>query len=476
MTKQLTFPMSPLSLVQLGLILWLSCTSLFAQVKQAGLVRLLNSKNQVLPGVSVIFDDAPPQVSGSDGRFILDFRTKKEGELLFLESITKSRHELVNEKSFQFIKASKNGQLAADIIMAPIGTVEAAKKEYYAVSSRAVKAIYDQQLKALQTQVQKAQYTQEQYAQKLAELQLRFEEQKKQLDHLADRFARVNFDDVSELYREALELFKKGKIEEAIKKLESANLLERVQKHLKEQVNIEAEDTFLTVKNREITQALDRDLEVLHLQTQLYMSQQQQIPPRPLPDSNNLDLFEQVRQYMLLRDTNAVILTYQKIIRQPKASLEQKITAYSEVGNLHQIQKQIPQALRAYLEHYKLSEQWTVQSAKSVPSLRQVLIACARLGSLYLRMNEPTLAASYFSKGTQVNNLLLQKLPNDPMLKFNLVVALIESARMLRQQNPNEAKTRAGKAEKILLELNKLSPQNELYRTYLQMAREVLNN
>ena len=353
------------NMVQLGLILWLSCTSLFAQVKQAGLVRLLNSKNQVLPGVSVVFEGAGPQVSGSDGRFTLNFPYKNPGDLLFLKSITKTGYELVNEKAFQFIKASNNGQLATDLILAPLGTVEAARREYYAVSSKAVKAIYDQQLKALQVQLQKAQYSQEQFGQKLGELQERFEQQKKQLDQLADKFARVNFDDVSDLYREALELFKKGKIEEAIKKLESADLLTRINKRLTEQSKIEALDQELVAVEQEYAVALKKDLEALRLQTQLYLNHQQQRPTKPLLDSNKQELFEQARQYLLLRDTSSCLLTYQKIIQQPKASLKQKTIAYGEVGSLYLAQKQMPLALRAYLEQFKLAEQMARETIKN---------------------------------------------------------------------------------------------------------------
>ena len=206
-------------------LLFLCCclginTISFSQITQKGQVRELNSDKQPIAGTQIVFTDASSEVSGSDGNFALVFQTKQPGDLIFKESIYKKGYELVNEKDFEIVKISNTDQLGVDVILAVEGTVDAAKKEYYEVSDAALKEGYNRKIRALQKDLENAQLTQEEYLDQLKSLQETLQNQKERLDPLAEKFARVNFDDVAPIYEEALQLFKEGKIDAAIEVLE----------------------------------------------------------------------------------------------------------------------------------------------------------------------------------------------------------------------------------------------------------------
>ncbi len=59
---------------------------------------------------------------------LLLLQNKKPGDLIFMERIYKRGFELVNEKDFEITKISNTDRLGVDVILAPLGTVEAAKK------------------------------------------------------------------------------------------------------------------------------------------------------------------------------------------------------------------------------------------------------------------------------------------------------------------------------------------------------------
>ena len=116
--------------------------SLSAQtIYQNGMAREINSDKKPLGGVFIKFLNASSTRSGDDGKFQLAFKNQQEGGDIFLEEIKKSGYELVNEKDFEHIKISNNDTLEVDVILAQLGYVDAAKKDYYGVSDRALLAL-----------------------------------------------------------------------------------------------------------------------------------------------------------------------------------------------------------------------------------------------------------------------------------------------------------------------------------------------
>ena len=121
---------------------------LFAQTIQQGMVREQNSKRRPIPGATVKFDNAVPTDSDNRGWFRLAFSGKAPGDLIFFTEIKKNGYELVNGKELEILKISRNDTLGRDIILAKAGTLDAAKKEYYGVSDKALLAGFEKEKKA----------------------------------------------------------------------------------------------------------------------------------------------------------------------------------------------------------------------------------------------------------------------------------------------------------------------------------------
>ncbi|MEO1589604.1 MAG: hypothetical protein AAFS00_20160, partial [Bacteroidota bacterium] len=192
----------------LFLLLALAGFHLPAQITQEGMAREINSGKKPLGGVFIQFEDAPSKTTDEAGAFSLTFQNKRVGDLIFLKEIRKNGYELVNRKDFEVTKISNGERLGVDIILAKEGYVDAAKKEYYEVSDKALYASFEREKASLRRKLKEAKFTQAEYLSKLDTLQARYDIQKLNLDRLADQFARVNFDDVVPLYKKALELFK----------------------------------------------------------------------------------------------------------------------------------------------------------------------------------------------------------------------------------------------------------------------------
>ena len=256
----------------LTLFLCAFCASLSAQV-QTGMVREQNSKRRAISGVQVSFDDAVPTNSGDDGIFRLAFQGKKAGDLIFFSEIKKSGYELVNGKDLEILKISSAERLGEDIILAKAGVVDAAKKEYYGISDKALLAGFEKEKRALRDKLQKTQLSQKDFEDHLSALQEQYELQKQNLDALAEKFARVNFDDVTPVYQEALELFKAGKISEAITRLESINPAKRTEEILKEEKRIAGAQAELDAQRAALAKEKQQQIANLRLLADMYSIQ-----------------------------------------------------------------------------------------------------------------------------------------------------------------------------------------------------------
>lgn len=243
---------------------------LFAQTIQHGLVREQNSKRRPVPGTTIKFDQAVSTDSDDRGGFRLAFDGKMPGDLIFFIEIKKNGYELVNGKELEILKISRNDTLGRDIILARAGTLDAAKKAYYGVSDQALLAGFEKEKKALKDKLQKAQLSQQVYENQLTALQEQYDRQAKELTALAEKFARVNFDDVAPIYEAALELFKAGKIDEAIATLERANPAGRTEQILQEQKRLVVAQKELDAQKTALEQEKQQQIAAVRLLADMY--------------------------------------------------------------------------------------------------------------------------------------------------------------------------------------------------------------
>jgi tetratricopeptide (TPR) repeat protein len=341
------------------LLLFMSLFAL-AQV-QKGTVRLQNSGKKPVSGVKILYTGAKATESDAAGSFRLVFAGKKPGDIVFMEKIHKQGFELVNFKELEINKISNQDAFGVDIILAPAGTLEAARREYYRISNTAMMAGLDREKSTLKAQLEQAKITQKQYLQKYEELKNQYEEQRKNLDILAEKFARTNFDDMGAVQREALELFKAGKIDEALKKLQGADLIGQAKKVIEEEkrLNILQQDI-----NEQKARAQKQKIETIgaiYLEADIYLLRYEILKAEKLYDqllildSTNLEVLQKVADFYCAngRFVKALRL-YSQIVTSPQANDLQKADAYQSMGELYTQTSNHKQALEAYNQSYNL--------------------------------------------------------------------------------------------------------------------------
>ena len=326
------------------LVLLFFTSSLSAQiiaVIQNGLVREQNSGKKPIAGVQVIFSDAVPATSDKSGKFRLAFSGKKAGDLILLTEISKKGYELVNEKELHGLLIGSTDQLGVDIIMAKAGSIDAAKKEYYAVSDKALLASFNKSKQKLQAQIQKEEITQQEYSDQFEDLQEQYDRQKKSLNALAEKFAKVNFDDVSAVYKEALELYKAGKVDEAIIKLEDADYIVHSDSLIAEGIRIDAALLEIAMQKEENEKGIREDTQAMLRQARLYVHKGQYANAEPLydqlllMDNANLTLLQESADfYKKNKRIDKALALYPKIINHPQATEAQKMNASRDMNQL----------------------------------------------------------------------------------------------------------------------------------------------
>jgi tetratricopeptide (TPR) repeat protein len=444
----------------LSIFLGFYTISLFAQAPliQNGLVREQNSGKRPVTDVQIIFLQAAPTTSDGAGKFRLAFAGKKAGDLAFMTEIAKKGYELVNDKELEHVKLSSTDQLGTDIIVAKTGVLDAAKKEYYAISDKALKAGFEKQKALLKGELAKAQLSEKQYQDQFEALQKQHENQKKELDNLAEKFAKVNFDDVSALYQEALQLFKDGKIDEAIKKLESVDLIGRTDKRLKERERI-ANENAINEKG------VQEDIKSLKLQVDLYLlkfdiAKAEVLYDRMLLlDSTNLDILSDVADfYRENHRYEKALRLYPKIIEHPQAEAWQKANAYSFLGNLYTTTGNLNKAMEAYTKCYQTYSPLSKNAPDNTFYKNNLAVSYSKLGETHTSLGNLDKALGFYEEYNHLEKELYAAYPNNVDFKNGLAISYQFLGYMY---------TSLGNLDKALgfyEEMNKLS--EELYAAY----------
>ncbi|MEM6698638.1 MAG: tetratricopeptide repeat protein, partial [Bacteroidota bacterium] len=399
-------------------------------IYQEGLAREINSNKRPLGGVSIKFENAPSQVSDDDGKFRLAFKNKKIGDLIFLEEIKKSGYELVNRKDFEVTKISNINQLGVDVILAATGYVDAAKKEYYEVSDKALLAGFEKEKKALRQQLNATKLNQEEYLNQLQSLQEQYDIQRENLDALANKFARINFDDVSPIYEEALELFKAGKIDQAIQTLENTNPGARTNQIIQEEKRIAIAQKDLDQQKVKLAADKKKQIATVRLLADMYSVQfspakaEQQYDDLLQLDSTDLEILREAANFYREqhRYTKALNL-YPKIIAHPQAESWQVANAHSGIGNLHTTTGNLNSALKAYTQFYNYYESFLKKDSFNTFYLNNLAISYSKLGETHTALGNLEKAVKFYEKDLELTKQLFEEYPNNVSFKNGLAIS-----------------------------------------------------
>jgi tetratricopeptide (TPR) repeat protein len=416
-----------------SVLLSLTGISAYAQTSltQNGLVREQNSGKKAVSDVQIIFSNAQTAVSDKAGKFALTFTDKKVGDLAFRADIAQKGYELVNEKELEHFKLSaNNAPLPIDVIVAKAGTVYAQQRFFSNLLETTLKSSFEEQKRQLRIAFQNRQLLKQDYQDQYEVLQKQYGIQKRDVFRLADKYARLNMDDAEPLYKETFGLFKEGKLEDALKKMESAKLLDAFLSFCNEKKSIKnTADSLRFIANK--APVLKGNLAALNFQAELYALNFEKSKAELLYDqvfsydSTNLDILRGCAEfYRVNQFYDKAINAYSKVLAHPKVPIEQKQQAFEEGGDVLMALGDTDEALNAYMSAKNIVFQWVNKESKNTPFLRN------NLGTLYLKAGTANLTLSqtdkalvFFKSLTRLEQEIMEFYPNNGAFKKNLAAS-----------------------------------------------------
>jgi tetratricopeptide (TPR) repeat protein len=416
----------------LSLALIFTVTPLFGQTKtvQLGTARELNSGRKTLGKVYIKYEASTPATSDVNGVFQLEFQNKKAGQYVFLSEVRKAGYELVNKKELDQVKVSNSDTFGVDVILALAGTVDAAKKVYYEVSDSALVASFKRDKRALRTKLSAAALKQAEYDLKLAKLEEDFTTQKNSLDALAEKFARVNFDDVTPIYALALNLFKEGKVDEAIAALEGVDPAGRTRKIIDEQKRLVGAQDDLNRQKEELEKEKQQQIANLTLLADMYGVKfdrdkaAAQYDDLLQLDSTNLSLLREAAEfYQQQHFYQRAINVNQHVISHPEAEQWHKANAQGSLGELYMNIGDLPKALIAYNGFSSSYDALLMLDPQSVFYKNNLAISYSKLGETHTALGNLDTALRYYEERRRIGEELYSAYPTNVNFKNGLAIS-----------------------------------------------------
>lgn len=211
--------------------------SAYAQMSQKGTVQLFNSNKTPLPGVQLTVTDAPATDTDTNGNFQFNFSKLKPGMAIASPNVYKKGYELVNTDMINGWILSEKRPL--NIVMAPVGTIEENKNKYYSISM----AHFSKEREKTVEEIKKL------YAEQKIDLQERDKRFKalaeesrsfmEQVEQYAEKFARINPDEIGTIEMQVLELVNAGKLTEAIELYNKSGIITEAREKLSQKTKAE---------------------------------------------------------------------------------------------------------------------------------------------------------------------------------------------------------------------------------------------
>lgn len=213
--------------IALILLSILTLCNIFAQSVQSGIVLEYNGKNEKKPlaNVEIVVNNASSTVSDSKGAFTLKFRTLKPGDKITIRRIEKIGYEVLNQENLSALFISRKNE-PFTIVMCKSETIKKIRNQYNQVAHRAVAKDLENEERVLKYKKNSGEINQEQYEKELNQLKIQYEEKLENIENYIERFSRIDLSVVNSLEKEILDLLKEGKVDQAIEKYESHNLID----------------------------------------------------------------------------------------------------------------------------------------------------------------------------------------------------------------------------------------------------------
>lgn len=217
--------------------------SLSAQVSQKGNVRIFNSQHTPLPGVQLMAIGAPATDTDNNGEFCFHFLNHKAGTAISSPQAYKKGYEVINSDMLNGWILSEKRSL--DIVMAPEGTIEEQKNHYYAIAIAHFSKLRNKTVQEINHLYAQQKITQAERAQRLKELAEENHTFMNMLDKYAEKFARINPDDITQIEKQVLKLVEDGKLTEAIELYNNSGLIVQARQKLQQRTQADEDIDLL---------------------------------------------------------------------------------------------------------------------------------------------------------------------------------------------------------------------------------------
>ena len=212
-------------LLLLSALCGLCVFSVQAQVTLKGVAVKMNSAFTPVEGVEVVMQGSVPTLTDGAGTFILKLPHMEPGDLLFDIRISKQGMEIVNLKEVEQWVASED--ILYKVVLCPKGYIEQSRRKFYNIGKSHYQREYERKLQELRMTRELQQADAAAFEQEMARLSQEYDKRMKLLDYYADKFARINKDELSAMERQALALVEKGDIDGAIHIYEALGIVEQ---------------------------------------------------------------------------------------------------------------------------------------------------------------------------------------------------------------------------------------------------------
>ncbi len=407
----------------ISLLLLTFTVNSFCQTIQKGLVREMNSKKKPIAGVQIKYIHAKATDSDITGAFTLVFeRNVQPGQTIILEEIKKNGFEVVNDKNLQQLKLSNDTKFEEDIILAKSGVIDSAKAVFHGASIKALTAGLKREKESLMAQLKNAKLSQDEYFKKLESLQEEFDKQNTLIAKYADEFARINFDDVSHVYQDALTLFKNGKIQACISKLDSLQLLKRADRRIEVR-----NETIKKLKENE--KGIREDIKLMQLAAKTnilsfeYNKAETYFDKIYELDSTDINILRETANFYREQHRYEKAKNfYSKIIAHPQAQKWQKANAYSDLGDLYSITGDLTKA-QVFFQNF--SDAYAILFKADTNSFHKnnLAISYSKLGETYTSLGNLNKALELYELRAKIGKELYDAYPKNVDFKNGLAIS-----------------------------------------------------
>lgn len=256
--------------IGLAFALLAGSSSLLAQSEQKISVLEYNGKDGKTPlsqvGVTVL--NAGATISDDKGEATLKFRTLHAGDRVSVRRIEKAGYEIFNSQAIE--QWSVSPQRPFQIILCRSDKFMALRDQYSRVASDSYAKQYKAEQAKLAAERKKTKMLEEVYQQKMLDLENQYQQQLEDLETYVDQFARIDLSELNSQQQELINLVRDGKIDEAVKKYESADYQAQYRKQCEEIAKIDRAQAQLAVVEAKKRSDREKVFQAIHRQIATY--------------------------------------------------------------------------------------------------------------------------------------------------------------------------------------------------------------